>query len=316
MNKHVLIIDPVHPVLIEQLEKAGYACVEASQEDDAAVLSMLPSALGLVMRSRWPLDQAWLEANQHLRFIGRVGAGLEHIDVQAASFLGIQVLSSPEGNRQAVAEHALGILLSLLHNVRKANEEVRKGVWQRKPNEGTELQGKTVAIIGYGNAGSAFAQLLSGFGVRTIAYDKYKHAVDDPFVTLVPMEEVHRTADVVSLHIPQDKDTVGLVDSAWIDAFEKAFLFINTSRGGIVEDDALLTALERGKVVGAALDVLSIERADLSVPPWDTLPTSSKALIEHPKVLVTPHIAGLSRESYKKLSQVMADKIIAALQSA
>ncbi len=314
-NDLILVIDAVHSALIERLEAEGYTCFDGSKESDDVLQALLPQAMGLVLRSRWSLNQSWLERNQHLRFVGRVGAGLEHIDVKAAETLSIQVLSSPEGNRQAVAEQALGMLLNLLHRIRSANDEVREGVWQRKQNEGLELQGKTVGIIGYGNTGSAFGKLLSGFGVEVLAYDKYKK-LDDPAVKQVGMEALWKRADVVSLHIPQDADTIEMVNRAWLHRFERSVFFINTSRGKIVVDKDLLDAVNEGKVIGAALDVLSIEREDLSVPAWEELPGAARGLIGHPRVLVTPHIAGLSKESYEKLATTMAEKIIALLRSA
>lgn len=315
-SKQITIIDQVHPALSKHLEAQGYVCIQAEDWEDDRIQHALKHSIGLVMRSRWSLNAAWFSQYRHLAFVARVGAGLEHIDTKSAEALGIRVLSSPEGNRQAVAEHALGMLLSLLHRVRKANDEVRQGVWQRKPNQGEELHGKTIGIIGYGNTGSAFAHLLTGFGVKVLAYDKYRSSWNDPFAQCVGMDEIFEQADAVSLHIPLNAETTELVQLKWLSRFAKSIYLINTSRGQIARDADMLDALNTGKLLGAALDVLSIERENLSIPPWEELPAITKALIKHPNALVTPHIAGLSEQSYQKLSTVMAEKIIAFLQSA
>ncbi|MEQ9187253.1 MAG: NAD(P)-dependent oxidoreductase [Cryomorphaceae bacterium] len=314
----VLIIDTIHEALVLKLRQAGFTCEILPEEkrtvDD--VRRMLTDCQGLVLRSGISVDRALIDANPQLAFIGRVGAGLEHIQVQYARDKGVEVLSSPEGNRQAVAEHALGSLLSLFNRLHIADHEVRNGTWLRKQNEGEELQGKTVAIVGFGNTGSAFGKLLSGFQVEVLTFDKYKDVQSTKGIEQVGMEEVYRRADVVSLHLPYNDETHHLVDADWISSFERPFYLINTSRGGIVHSEDLLKALETGRVKGACLDVLEYETQTLTMPAFEDLPETARKLMNHSNVLLSPHIAGLTRQSFEKLSSILADKIIARFKPA
>lgn len=304
-----LIVDTFHPALQQTLEEAGHLCLDMSASPLDEVMMALPFADGILLRSRFALRQDLIDRCPALKIIGRVGAGLEHIDVDYARTLGIHVVSSPEGNRQAVAEHALALLLALLNHVPKADLEVRSGQWLRKQNEGTELQGKTVGIIGYGHTGSAFAQVLSGFGVRILAYDKYVHG----HAHIATMEQVFAQSDVVSIHLPLTEETRYLVCTAWLDRFANPIYLINTSRGPIVNTSDLLRALDREKVLGACLDVLEYETESLTMPPMDLLPETAQRLFAHPRTVLSPHIAGITKESYEKLSRVLAEKILAVL---
>ncbi|NQV53329.1 MAG: hypothetical protein HQ500_09105 [Flavobacteriales bacterium] len=308
----VLVIDTIHEALVSMLRAGGMSCDVLNTEDRGRdqVLRRLSAYEGLVLRSGVAIDRAMIDANPQLKFIGRVGAGLEHIDVEYAEKKGIHVLSSPEGNRQAVAEHTIGSLLTLLNHIHTADREVRRGQWLRKENEGEELAGKTVAIIGFGNTGSAFAGVLKGFQVDVIAYDKYKEEWGDDGVEAVSMEAVFERAEVVSLHLPYNEETHHLVNAEWIGRFKHPIHLVNTSRGSIVHTHDLLEALNQEAVKGACLDVLEYETETLKMPPIKSLPEEARVLMAHPKVLLTPHIAGLSVQSYEKLSRVLAQKII------
>ena len=306
----VLIIDIIHEVLKKTFEKNGHECVDLSLKSDQEVLNKLPWAEILIMRSRMSITNDLLQDCGNLKIIGRVGAGLEHIDLQAAALNGIKVLSSPEGNRQAVAEHALGMLLSLFNKISKSDTEVRAGHWMRKENQGIELHGKTVGIFGFGNTGSAFAQILSGFGVNILAYDKYKTG----FSFECSMERIWNESDVVSLHLPMTRETEQLVSELWLSKFQKPIYLVNTSRGALVKTDHLLDGLDQGSVLGACLDVLEFETENLKMPNHDELPGLAKRLFANPKVVLTPHTAGLSEQSYFKLSHFLADKILAEIK--
>ena len=306
----ILIIDPVHASLMKRLNAAGFECEDASAWSLEQIEAVWNTIEGVVMRSRMAIDRTWIDRGRYLRFIARVGAGLEHIDQAYAREKGIRILSSPEGNRQAVAEHALGMLLSLFHKINAADRQVKNGTWERKINEGVELSGKVVGIIGYGNTGSAFAKVLRGFEVRVVAYDKYKTGFGDAWVEESSMEQVFQQADVVSLHLPMTQETNRLVNRTWIDRFKRPFYLINTSRGAIVDTADLAAALNERKVLGAGLDVIEYESEDLKLPDLMAIPSDAQALIQDARVIVTPHIAGLSKESYRKLSEIMAEKII------
>lgn len=308
----VIVIDTIHKSLYVKLEAAGFECVNAAQFDERQINALLNDADGLVLRSRLTIDKAFIDRYPNLRFIGRVGAGLEHINVSYATSNNVRVFSSPEGNRQAVAEHALGSLLMLFNRIHLADAEVRNGRWNRKANEGIELQGKTIAIIGFGNTGQAFSRVVSGFQTPILAYDKYRSGFADSAVTEVSMKDVFEKADVVSLHLPYNQETHYLVDESWLAFFKKPIYLINTSRGGIVNTSALLNAIAKRQVLGACLDVLEYETENLKMPEFKDFPDAALALAKNEKVVLTPHIAGLTVESYEKLSSILADKIIDA----
>ena len=306
----VLFIESVHEVLHQRLEAAGYACdcrYEATCEE---LLAMAHEYAGVVVRSRIKIDKAFIDAAANLRFIARSGSGLENIDVAYAESKGIAVYNSPEGNRDAVGEHALGMLLMLMNNLRQADADVRAGRWPREENRGYEIAGKTVGIIGYGLMGSSFARKLSGFGARVIAHDKYKSQFSDQWAVPVSLEELKAEADIVSLHLPLTDETHYYADAQFFVSFAKKIYFINTARGKNTETSALVDALKSGKVRGACLDVIEYEKASLEGLEKDPSLTAMRDLIAMPNVALSPHIAGWTHESYEKLSSVLADKIL------
>ena len=278
------------------------------------VLQKINQYDGIIIRSRIPLDKNFLENAQNLKFIARVGAGMENIDLETAKNLGISLINSPEGNRDAVAEHVVGMLLILMNRLFIASEEVKNGVWKREENRGDELLGKTFGIIGYGNMGKATAKRLSGFGVEVIFYDILPN-LEDEFAKQVSLEELQERADILSLHIPLDASTEYLVDENFISKMKKNFYLVNTARGKNVKTSALVDALKSGKVKAAALDVLEYEKSSFENLDISTsLSTRNKEdlqfLLESNQVIVTPHIAGWTHQSKEKLAQFIVDKIV------
>lgn len=307
----VLFADSAHPSLNEILLSAGFSC-DHPTIDRKEALTILQHYDGVVIRSRFKFDREMLDAGKNLKFIARVGAGMENIDVDYAKSLGIACLNAPEGNRNAVAEHALAMILALFNKLLKADQEVRNGLWLREENRGIELDGKTIGIIGLGNNGSAFAQKLKGFSSKVIAYDPYLEQSPVEAVDLVPMEEIWAQADVVSLHVPLNSETEFLVNTAWIDRFEKPIWLINTARGKCLKTSALIEAIEQEKVLGAALDVLEFEA--LSFEKADTAPPEFQWLSQSGKVILSPHIAGWTHESNEKMARILAERILALYQ--
>lgn len=303
--KKVLFVDTVHPMLWEELEKEGFHCIEAYGLSKEEVKAISSDTYGIVIRSRFKIDAPFLDACQELRFIARAGSGMENIDEEFATSKGIACLNAPEGNRQAVAEHALGMLLSLFNTLNTADLEVRKGLWKREENRGIELNGKTVGIIGYGHNGSAFADVLGGFGVKLLAYDKYKSNYSEKAIES-DMQTIFNEADILSLHIPLTDETHHLVNDEFIQRFKKPFYLINTSRGQCVKTVDLLDAMQDGKVLGACLDVLEDEKTS-----FEKLENSVdfQRLIQSKKVILSPHVAGWTKESKLKLAQVLLEKI-------
>ena len=305
----VLVIDHIHEVLQEILEPEGHEFMDMSAASESEIRMALPFAEILVMRSKIQVNANDIESCANLKVIARAGAGLEHIDVAAAEARGIHVLSSPEGNRQSVAEHAIGMLLTLLNRIHIADIQVRNGHWNRAENKGIELAGRTVGIIGYGNTGAAFSKVLEGFGVKILAYDKYKEGYKHE----ATMAELFESADIVSLHIPLFEETKYLVNLDWIKKFRNPIILINTSRGPIVNTVDLLSAIDGGLLKGACLDVLEYETENLKMPNLSTLPAAAQRLMQEERVILTPHTAGLSSESYYKLSSILAEKILSAI---
>lgn len=305
----VLFIDTAHPFLSEELTRTGYECIHYLGLSRKEILDQLNLYEGVIIRSKIKLDREALDHAVNLKFIGRVGAGMENIDWKYAESKGISCLNAPEGNRDAVAEHAMGMILALLNHLCKVNVEVRNGIWIREGNRGTEIKGKTIALIGYGNTGGEFARRLSGFGANVIAYDKYKTLFSDQYVKEVQMQEIYDQADILSLHIPLTEETNQLVNDSFIGRFKKPFYLINTSRGQCVNTSDLMNSIESGKIEGAALDVLECE--NLSFENLDTaqLPESFHRLFKSNKVILSPHIAGWTNESNYKLAAVLAEKI-------
>ncbi|PKA83115.1 D-3-phosphoglycerate dehydrogenase [Ulvibacter sp. MAR_2010_11] len=306
----ILHLDTNHPLLLEKLKTAGFVNVEDYTSSEVEIKRIIYQYEGIVIRSRFKIDAAFLEAATNLKFIARVGAGLESIDNDYAHAKGIQLISAPEGNRNAVGEHALGMLLSLFNKLNTADREIRQGQWNRESNRGIELDGKTVGIIGYGNMGKAFAKKLRGFQCRVICYDLLP-LVGDSSATLVSLEQLQQEADVLSLHTPLTVRTDKMVNSTFIERFAKPFWLLNTARGRSVVTADLVSALRNGKILGAGLDVLEYEKTSFeSLFDSEELPHALKELLTFDNVILSPHIAGWTIESKEKLAQVIADKII------
>ena len=311
----ILVTDRTHPVLHDLLRHAGHEVVENTTLDYNALLAAIPQYDALVVRSKIIIDRPFLNCARHLRCIGRVGAGMETIDVEYAESLGIHCLNSPEGNRDAVGEHALGLLLALFNNIARADAEVRQGLWQREANRGLELKGRTVGIIGFGNMGSAFAQRLQGFECNIIAYDKYKPVGYAPaYVQEVSLEELQERTHVLSLHVPLTEETHHMVNYDFIMRFRHPFHLINTSRGAVVDTPGLVRALDGGHLLGAGLDVIEYEDMTRDGLDMEHLPDAFRYLLNSPRTVLTPHVAGWTKESKEKLAQVLAQKIIETLK--
>ncbi|UMB53161.1 2-hydroxyacid dehydrogenase [Lutibacter sp. A64] len=305
----ILHLDTNHPLLINQLNDLGFDNIENYTASKSEVEGIISNYDGIVIRSRFKIDKTFIDAATNLKFIARVGAGLESIDVNYAQKKGIHLISAPEGNRNAVGEQALGMLLALFNNLKKADLEIRNGKWLRENNRGIELEGKTVGIIGYGNMGKAFAKKLNGFDVEVICYD-IKANVGDENCKQVSLDEVQAKADVLSLHTPFNTLSHKMVNSDFINAFKKPFYLINTARGSAVVTDDLVEALIHKKVLGACLDVLEYEKLSFeNLFENENLPEAFNYLINSENVLLTPHIAGWTVESKVKLAQTIVNKI-------
>tara|TARA_R110002050_G_scaffold57866_7_gene130279 strand:- start:72198 stop:73133 length:936 start_codon:yes stop_codon:yes gene_type:complete len=304
----VLHLDTNHELLINQLNDLGFTNHEDYTSSKERIQAKIQDYDGIVLRSRFSIDKQFLDAAKNLKFIGRVGAGLENIDCDYAETKGVTLIAAPEGNRNAVGEHALGMLLSLFNKLNKADAEVRQGKWLREENRGIELDGKTVGLIGYGNMGKAFAKKLRGFDVEVLCYD-IKNNVGNENAKQVALQEFQEKVDVVSLHTPQTPLTLGMINSEFIDGFKKQFWFINTARGKSVVTQDLVVALKSGKILGAGLDVLEYEKASFENLFSDKMPEAFKYLINSENVLLSPHVAGWTIESKEKLAQTIVDKI-------
>jgi len=313
MSKRILCIDSNHAVLHETLREAGFSCDLFWDKPKEELMALVPQYDGLVIRSKFKITKDIIDSAPRLKCIGRVGAGMENIDVAYAQSKGIVCVHAPEGNRDAVAEHAMGMLLALLTNLKRADNEVRHGIWKRAENRGYELKNKTVGIIGYGYMGAAFAQRLTGFGCRILAHDKYKSGFGTAQVEEASLQQVFEQADVLSLHLPLSAETQHYVNDAFIRAFRKDIYIINTARGQCLDTAALVAHLESGKVKGACLDVLEYESTSFETLAASALPAPMQYLIESDKVLLSPHIAGWTHESNYKMSRIIAEKMIAAL---
>lgn len=309
VSKKVLVTDSVHPLLLQGLEQAGYVCVYEPKISLTDVLPIIDQYHGIVINSKIIVDQVFLDTAVQLEFVARLGSGLEIIDLPYAAAKGVQVHRAPDGNCDAVAEQAIGMLLSLANNLRQADKQVREGVWQREANRGWELQGKTIGIIGFGYTGQAFAKRLAGFGMQVLAYDKYKqnYATDYSHVQEVTMEQIWEQADIVSFHLPLTAETIGLATTAYWQKFAKPVVVINTARGAIIPTSVLLEQLGSGKISGACLDVFENEKPN-------TYTTEEKEayqkLWQHPNIIVSPHIAGWTKESKQRLAELLLHRIL------
>jgi len=309
MSRKILIVDDLHPIFKETAEKLGFLVNDYPQFSRDETLAVIAEYEVLAIRTKFKVDKALIDAAPKLRLIARAGAGMDNIDEEYAAQKGITCINAPEGNCDAVGEHALGMLLSLTNNLRKADWEVRNKIWDREGNRGFELKGKTIGIIGYGFMGMSFARKLKGFEVNVLAHDKYKSGFSDEFAREAAMEEIFAQSDVLSLHIPLTTETRQLADEGFLASFKKTIFFLNTARGEIVNTQAVLNAIKDGKIRGAGLDVLEAEKLPaLAEQPW------FQELIQSGKVLLSPHVAGWSFESYRRISEVLADKFRAWLE--
>lgn len=305
----ILHIDSNHPLLWEQLEKAGFTNEADYNSSKEEIEEKIQNYQGIIIRSRFKIDKNFMDKATQLEFIARVGAGLESIDCNYAEKKNIHLIAAPEGNRNAVGEHALGMLLSLMNKLNRADRLVRVGKWIREGNRGHELESKTIGIIGYGNMGKSFAKKLKGFDVEVLCHDILPN-VDDENAKQVSLEELKLKADVLSLHIPWTSETDKMLNADFINSFEKPFWFINTSRGKNVVTDDLVDALKKGKILGAGLDVLEYEKLSFENLFLDEQkPEAFEYLLQAENVLLTPHIAGWTYESHEKLAQTIVDKI-------
>ena len=305
----ILHIDSNHPLLWQQLQEVGFDNQEDFISSKEEIEQIIHEYHGIVIRSRFKIDKAFIDKATHLQFIARVGAGLESIDCDYAKSKNIELIAAPEGNQNAVGEHALGMLLSVLNNLNKANSEVKQGIWNREDNRGYELEGKIVGLIGYGNMGKSFAKKLQGFDVEVLCYDLLAN-VGDENAKQVSLQELQQKSDIISLHTPWTTETDKMVNTDFINAFSKPFWFLNTARGDSVVTEDLVEALQSGKILGAGLDVLEYEKASFeTLFQENNLPAAFQYLANANNVLLTPHIAGWTFESHQKLAQVIVDKI-------
>ena len=304
MKNNILIVDDVHPIFMEQAEAKGYTCDYRPTVKTEEALQIIGDYAGLVIRSKFQVTKQVFDLATNLQFIARAGAGMDNIDEAYAAEKGIKLINAPEGNSDAVGEHAIGLLLSLMNNFNRGDAEIRNGKWEREGNRGYELKGKTVGIIGYGHMGHSFARKLSGFQVDVIAYDKYKTGFSDRYAREVSMEQIVKLSDVLSIHVPLTSETNGLIDDEYLFHFKKPIFFINTSRGKTAKVSSVLKAIKEGKILGAGLDVLEVEKfPTLAEQAWyDELRRSGK-------VILSPHVAGWTFDSYRKISEVMAEKL-------
>ncbi|MGD1839651.1 MAG: NAD(P)-dependent oxidoreductase [Thermonemataceae bacterium] len=302
----VLIVDQMHPSIVDMLREVDMEADYQPYMRAEEILQCIGNYEGLIIRSKMKLQQTFFEKAQKLRFIGRAGSGLELIDLSLANQKGIEVINAPEGNRDAVAEHALGMLLMLFNHLKRADAEVRQYIWQREANRGLELKGKTVGIIGYGNVGKEFAKRLTGFSCRVLAYDHKKKGYGDAYAEEATMQQIFEEVDVLSLHVSINEESTHLVNDAYLQSFKKNIFLINTSRGEVIDLAALQKALQHGKVRGACLDVLENEKISILTPSQkETFDWLSKA----ENVLFSPHIAGWTQESYLRINEVLIDKL-------
>ncbi|MBS1646154.1 MAG: hydroxyacid dehydrogenase [Bacteroidetes bacterium] len=314
MKQKILFIDSTHPLLHKMLEEKGFQCDLLYDESEEALKKRIPQYEVIVLRSKFKITKEIIDAASKLKCIARVGAGMENIDVLYAEKKGIVCLNSPEGNRDAVAEHALAMLLTLFNNIIKADAEVRQGTWLREENRGVELCGKTIGIIGYGTMGSAFAQRLQGFGVQVLAHDKYKQNFGNSFVKEATLQDIFDEADVLSLHTPLTEETQYIINQSFIQSFKKNIYLVNTARGKCLNTYDLVEGIKSGKVLGACLDVLEYEASSFEQIHGTQVPEPLQYLMQSNKVILTPHVAGWTHESNIKLSVFLAEKIIAKLK--
>ena len=311
----VLITDDVHPLLLEGFESDGFSINYQPKISLETVKEMVKNYEGLIINSKIIVDRKMLESAPKLRFIGRLGSGMEIIDQEAAREKGVAVLSAPEGNCNAVAEQALGMLLALANKLLWADQEVRQKIWNREKNRGFEIMGKTIGIIGFGHTGSAFARKLQGMGMKVLAYDKYKkgYATGLDYVEETGMETILEQADIISFHLPLTRETRHMVDEEFINRCKAGVIFINTSRGQVIKTEALIKGLENGKVAGACLDVFENEKPETFTGNEQEL---FQKLYTFKNTILSPHIAGWTVESKRRLAAILLNKVRKALNNA
>lgn len=302
----ILIVDEMHVSISEMLQAKGFVADYAPNISKNDILNVISGYQGLIMRSKITVDETLLNLATNLKFIARAGAGLDQIDLEAVKKRNITLLHAPEGNRDAVGEHTLAMLLCLMNKLHLSDYQVKKGIWQREQNRGFEIVGKTVGIIGYGNMGNAFAQRLFGFRCKVLAYDKHKVAYGNAFATEASLTQIFEESDIISLHIPLNDETKGWADDSFFQSFKKNIWFINTSRGEIVPLQAIANALKNGKIIGAALDVLENEKLNTFTKSQEE---NFKILSNADNVLLSPHVAGWTEESYRRINEVLVAKI-------
>lgn len=305
----ILFIDTAHQILFALLEEAGHECVKGFDLSRKEILEIIPQYQGAILRSRIQADKEFFDKATSLKFIGRVGAGMESIDVKYAESKGISCINSPEGNADAVGEHAIAMILSLFNNISRADREVKSGKWIREHNRGVELSGKTVGLLGYGKMGKAFAKKLSGFDCNVIAYDKYLENYSDQYARQVSMEEIFQDTDILSLHVPLSDETKFMVNDTFINSFKKSFYLINTARGKCVSTNDLVKNIKSGKVLGACLDTIEYEETSFESAP-DLISNLPQLNEVGDKLILSPHIAGWTHESKLKLATILGEKII------
>ncbi len=310
----ILFVDSNHEVLHETLQTAGFHCDLFWDKSAEELKKLIHEYDGLVLRSKFKITKEIIDSAKKMKCIGRAGAGMENIDVAYAESKGIKCVSAPEGNRDALAEHTLGMLLMLFNKLNIVDKEVRNGIWLRSENRGVELLGKTIGIIGYGNMGSAFAKRLQGFGCNVLVYDKYKKGYGTDFILESTLEQLYNECDIVSLHIPLTEETNYLVNTDFINRFKKNIYIINTARGKCLNTADLVLAITSGKVLGACLDVLEYESVSFEKLDSTKLPEPMQYLIKSDKVVLSPHIAGWTHESNYRISKIIAEKMISVLK--
>ena len=310
----ILIIDITHKVLIDNLINAGFEIVHKPDYSREDILKDIENYEAIVVRSKIDIDKEVIDKAKKLRCIARVGAGMDAIDIEYAESKGIACLNSPEGNRDAVGEHAVGMLLCLFNKIVIADHQVRQGLWKREENRGLEIKGKTIGIIGYGNMGNAFAQRLSGFNCKVIAYDKYKEHYSNDYASQVSLETLYKETDILSLHVPLNDETRFMINYSFLSKFKKPIYIINTSRGKVVKTKDLVSKMKEGVVLGAALDVLEYEQFSSELCSNQEIPEDLTQLLQMPNTVFSPHVAGWTIESYYKLAYYLSQKIIDCLK--